>query len=63
MIFTCLHVILKNETEEFFENKIINTEVEFDEIPLESMISYSKSEHFLYFKKFLMFHLIFLNKE
>jgi len=49
MIYTCLHIILKNESEEFFENKIIQTEVEFDQIPMESMINYSKSEHFVYF--------------
>lgn len=47
MIYTCLHIILKQGIEEFFENLIIPTEVEFDTIPMESMISYCKSEHFM----------------
>ena len=46
LIYTCLHVILKQENQEFFENHIVQTEVEFDDIPMESIIAYSKSEYF-----------------
>lgn len=46
MIFTSLHLIIRDKLEEFSQNIIVPTEVEFDKIPEESIISYSKSEFF-----------------
>lgn len=46
MIYTSLHLILKEKEEEIEHNIVVNTEVEFDLIPEESILSYSQSDYY-----------------
>ena len=45
-VYTNLHIILKNSEQEYFDNRTAYTEVVFDDIPNESILEYSKSDHY-----------------
>lgn len=46
MIYTSLHLILREKEEEIEHGIVVSTEVEFDQIPEESMLSYSQSDYY-----------------
>lgn len=45
-VYTNIHLILKNNEKIFEENRTEHTEVIFDNIPIESIVSYSKSDYY-----------------